>query len=144
MTVDSMISGKLTVRNTTFYSVSGKSRDQKQGQSAREVKDYRPSQVRFRCSVEPKEPRGVKSFFVEWDVCVEKEKVGDGRSDSGGFQSRRHVDIRECPISRPFESDLQHFPSQHPSHPCLNTSGSAAKRKSLSVAPLSHPKSQRR
>ena len=57
---DSMISGKLTVRYTTFYSTGRKFRDQKTRAIC--AKNRQPSQHQFHCCVEPRGLRDVEAF----------------------------------------------------------------------------------
>ena len=74
-----MISGKLTVRYTTFYSTGRKFRDQKRGTICK--KNRQPSQHQFHCCVEPRGLRDVEAFSFGRESVWKKEKIRDGRSD---------------------------------------------------------------
>ena len=141
---DSMISGKLIVRYTTFYSAGRKFRDQKTRAICAE--DRQPSQRRLHCCVEPRALRDVEAFSFGKVSVWKKEKVQEGRARTFlkevTCHSPRGYLIRTSRLEnyrvRPFGKFL---PSQHP---CLNICGSAVKRKSSSVVPLSRPKIPRR
>ena len=88
-----MISGKLTVRYTTFYRTGRKFRDQRRGAIC--VKNRQPSQHQFHCCVEPRGLRGVEAFSFGRDVSKGKEsgrKVGL-EPISKASRAVPHVDI---------------------------------------------------